>query len=142
MSSDTPDIVVRFLEELARREVSGKTLSGYRSDLTLFARFLEQTTGETFSPTAVTPTDIRDYRAHLLTVEHRRPATINRRLAALRTFFQWAKAKGLTTDTPTEPVKGVAATPQPPRWLEKREVDRLVRQGGRGRKKAGPATIL
>jgi len=142
MRQDVPDVVTQFLKELSRREVSDKTLSGYGSDLALFARFLKQTTGEAFSPTAVTPTDIREYRGHLLNIEARTPATINRRLAALRTFFLWAKAKGLATDSPTESVKGVSSTPQAPHWLEKREVDKLIRQVERGRNKRDLAIIL
>jgi integrase/recombinase XerC len=60
-------------------------------------------------------------------VERRQPATVNRRLAALRRFFQWAKAVGLAKELPTENVKGVTSSPRAPRWLEKRDVDRLIR---------------
>ncbi len=60
-------------------------------------------------------------------MERRQPATVNRRLAALRRFFQWAKAMGLAKELPTENVKGVASAPRTPRWLEKRDVDRLIR---------------
>nr|MBA3332088.1 site-specific integrase [Actinomycetota bacterium] len=58
-----------FFQDLARGEIAPKTLVSYQFDLSLFARWFEQTLGEPLSPGAVTPTDIRDYRSHLLTVE-------------------------------------------------------------------------
>jgi len=59
-------------------------------------------------------------------VEKRQPATVNRRLAALRRFFVWAKATGLAKELPTDNVKGVASSPRAPHWLEKRDVDCLI----------------
>src|SRR5918998_1301949 len=69
----------------------------------------------------------REYRGYLRNAEQRRPATVNRRLAALRRFFHWARATGLAKELPTDNVKGVASSPRAPHWLEKRDVDRLIR---------------
>ena len=124
---DVTELVERFLKDLERQEASPRTRASYRLDLLHFFRWFEQTVGDSASPEAVTPTDVREYRGHLLTVERRQPATVNRRLAALRRFFQWAKAMGLAKELPTENVKGVASAPRAPRWLEKRDVDRLIR---------------
>jgi site-specific recombinase XerD len=76
-----------FLADLAREGAAPKTLASYRTDLAHFVRWFAASTDEAFAPAAVTPTDLRDYRAHLLTVANRAPATVNRRLAALRRFF-------------------------------------------------------
>src|SRR5436190_1759562 len=124
---DVDQLVGRFLQDLERQETSPKTRSSYRLDLLHFASWFARTVGESFSPEAVTPTDVRDYRSYLINVEQRQPATVNRRLAALRRFFQWAKAMGLAKELPTEDVKGVTSAPRAPHWLEKREVDRLIR---------------
>jgi integrase/recombinase XerD len=124
---DVDQFVVRFLQDLERQETAPKTRAAYRLDLLHFTGWFAQTVGERFSPEAVTPTDIREYRGYLLNVEKRQPSTVNRRLAALRRFFQWAKATGLARELPTDSVKGVASSPRAPRWLEKREVDRLIR---------------
>src|SRR5215217_78140 len=124
---DVDQLVGRFLQDLQRQEASPKTRDAYRLDLSHFADWLARTVGETFSPEVVTPTDVRDYRSHLVTVAKRQPATVNRRLAALRRFFQWAKAMGLAKELPTDNVKGVASSPRAPHWLEKRDVDRLIR---------------
>ena len=76
-----------FLGELERREAAPRTVESYRQDLLLFAKWFDSTNGEVFSARAVTPTDLREYRALLQNVEGRKPATINRKLAALRSFF-------------------------------------------------------
>src|SRR6266498_769398 len=120
-------LVDRFLADLERQETSPQTRHAYRLDLLHFASWFTRTVGEGFSPEAVTPTDVRDYRSFLINVEKRQPSTVNRRLAALRRFFQWAKATGLVKELPTEQVKGVASSPRAPHWLEKRDVDRLIR---------------
>jgi site-specific recombinase XerD len=124
---DFDRVVGRFLQDLERQETSPRTRNAYRLDLLHFAGWFARTVGETFSPEAVTPTDVREYRGHLMNVEHRQPATVNRRLAALRRFFQWAKATGLAKELPTDDVKGVASAPRAPHWLDKRDVDRLIR---------------
>ena len=124
---DVTELVERFLKDLDRQEASPRTRVSYRLDLLHFFRWFEQTVGDASTPEAVTPTDVREYRGYLLTVERRQPATVNRRLAALRRFFQWAKAMGLAKELPTENVKGVASAPRAPRWLEKRDVNRLIR---------------
>src|SRR5947208_10639908 len=98
-----------FLQDLERQKPAPNTLSSYRHDLAHFARWFAQTTSEPFSAVAVTPTDVREYRGYLLNVERRQPSTVNRRLAALRKFFQWAKANALINELPTEQVKGVSA---------------------------------
>src|SRR5215210_7327671 len=120
-------LVERFLTDLERQEASPRTRAGYHLDLVHFFRWFAQTVGDSASPETVTPTDVREYRSYLQHVERRQPATVNRRLAALRRFFRWAKATGLAKEVPTENVKGVASAPRAPRWLEKRDVDRLIR---------------
>ena len=83
MTQTMTDDIADFLTELARQEVAEKTIRAYRADLAHLARWFETATGEPFRAAAVTPTDVRDYRAHLVSVERRQPATVNRRLAAL-----------------------------------------------------------
>src|SRR3954471_7278739 len=124
---DADQLVGRFLQDLQRQETSPKTRQAYRLDILHFAGWFARTVGESFSPEAVTPTDVREYRGYLITVEKRQPATVNRRLAALRRFFQWAKATGLAKELPTDNVKGVASSPRAPHWLDKRDIDRLIR---------------
>ena len=76
------EIFDAFRTHLANQDRSQLTINGYLADLQHFGRWFEQTNGEPFSLQAITPTDVREYRQHLLTVERRKASTINRRLAA------------------------------------------------------------
>ena len=131
MSTETPPDITRFLDDLGRQDIAARTIAAYRTDLSAFARWFPDTAGEPFSARAVTPTDLREYKSYLRTVERRQAATINRRFAALRAFFRWAKGVGLITELPTESVTGVPAAPRSPKALAKREVDRLIREAER-----------
>jgi integrase/recombinase XerD len=142
MTQSVTDDLAAFLLDLYRQEVSPKTLSSYQSDLSLFARWFAETNREPFSARAVTPTDIRDYKAYLVSVKRQAPATVNRRLAALRKFFIWAKGAGRITELPTDSVKGLPAAPRAPKSLEKRDVDRLIRVVERGGKKRDLAILM
>jgi site-specific recombinase XerD len=135
------DQIDQFLQDLRRQEKAANTIESYRSDLVLFARWLEATNGEPLQAGRVTPTDLREYRSYLLNVEQRSPATINRRLASLRTFFQWARAEGLCRESPTESVKGIQSSPRSPRSLPKKDVDRLIRAVERGENKRDLAIV-
>lgn len=75
--------------------VSPNTIRSYLSDLKNFAEWIHLTNGEVMGLGNVTPVDIRDYKEHLQTVKHFKPATINRHVSSLRAFFSWAFERGL-----------------------------------------------
>jgi site-specific recombinase XerD len=131
-----------FLADLRRQEASPATVRNYAADLRAFARWFRDSVGEPFAARSVTPTDLREYKAYLRTVEQKQAATINRRLAALRRFFAWAKGMGLVEDLPTAQVKGLPAAPRTPKALAKREVDRLIREAERHGNKRNLALLL
>jgi site-specific recombinase XerD len=135
-----PDIEA-FVAEPRRQDASPATVRNYAADLNAFARWFRDALGEDFAARAVTPTDLREYRGFLRAVEHKQAATINRRLAALRKFFAWAKATGKIAELPTEQVKGVPASPRTPKALAKREVDRLLREAERHGNKRNLAIV-
>src|SRR5215216_1878762 len=117
MSKPAPHELPEFLADLARQDLAPKTIATYKGDLTEFSKWFSSTLGEPLSAQDVTPTDLRDYRAHLRTVQRRAAATVNRRLAALRAYFRWAKAKGLIAELPTDEVKGVPIPRRAPKSL-------------------------
>jgi site-specific recombinase XerD len=117
-----------FLTALQAREASAHTIAAYRRDLTGFAAWFADHVGTACTLTTITPTDVRDFRGYLRDTEHRAPATVNRKLAALRSFFQWAITTGRRADSPAATVKDVRQEPRRPRWFVKRDVDRLLRE--------------
>lgn len=141
-TDDQPADITAFLTDLARQDRSAQTWTAYRSDLLQFARWFATTTGDPFRAANLTRIDVRDYKQHLLTVEGRTPATVNRRLAALRAFGTWAKGKRLLTDLPTEGVRDVPRPRQAPKALERREVDRLLRAAEKRGKARDRAILL
>lgn len=83
-----------FLQFLrTERNCSEHTLRNYRSDLEKF-----------FSTQSGIDVDFRGIRAYLgrLHVDRRKPATIGRKLAALRSFYKFACREGLVRDNPAK----------------------------------------
>ena len=94
--------LVRFDEDLRRRGAAGKTRDAYGSDLREFAAWA---TAQRAEPVDVTHRLLRRYAAAL---SERRcaPATVARKLAALRSFFGMVREHG---DIPANPADLLAA---------------------------------
>ncbi len=130
MRTDSLDLSVlleSFRRALHSEDASKNTTSAYLSDLTHFVSWYAQTIGE-FHIDEITPTDIRAYREFLQEqIPPTAPATINRRLAALRRFFSWAKENHLTKFQPTERIRNVEITTNGPKSLDRKQWYRLQR---------------
>lgn len=116
-----------FRTHLVNQDRSQLTINGYLADLEHFGRWFEQTNGEPFSPQAVTPTDVREFRQHQLNVERRKASTINRRLAALSAYMAWAKQAGLIEHDPTQGIRNIAKVDGGPKYLDKKQQYALQR---------------
>ena len=136
------DVFATFGQWLSDREtgISPLTVQGYLSDLVKFADWFRISIGEAFTPSGVTPVDVRNYKSYLQTVKKFKPATINRRLASLRVFFTWAVNEGLVTDTPIR-VHNVEELPTAPKSLDERTYSKLLRMAQRGGDKRTIAII-
>jgi len=130
-----------FQQALIREGKSPLTLRNYLNDLAHFAAWFTQTNGEKFAPGGITLLDVRAYKSYLLTVAKFKPATINRRLAALAKYCRWAKATGLLADDPTTEVKGVSQVKTAPKALSAVELHRLLREVHKGGKARDIALI-
>lgn len=137
----------QYHDHLTQVGKSPHTVRAYSNDVLHFANWFEQTNGRDFNLQAVDPRDIHDYRSYLLQ-DGRRPATINRRLKALKSIFRWAKREKLVTDSPFEIIETIFVKEQKniaPRWLDRREqlaLLRVVREGGNKRDLAIIQTLL
>ncbi len=110
---------------------SGRTISGYLADISIFSRWFEQTNGEILRPDNLTPTDMREYKRHLLTIQKSKATTINRHLAALRSYTAWAKTSGSTVYNPADGIKGVSQQKHAPKWLDRKEQAAVLREAER-----------
>jgi len=123
-----------FEESLQAEGKSPSTVRGYLSDMRSFARWFEETTGESFGPEAVTALDVHTYKAHLLKERGYKPATVNRKLSSLSMFCRWARREGLMEGDPTDEVSGVEEVKGAPRALAHHELLSLLRTVDRARK--------
>ncbi|RPH63485.1 MAG: integrase [Chloroflexi bacterium] len=116
-----------FQTWLKKRDTSPKSIRAYLSDLRQFVDRFEKSNGEPFSLADIDWRDIQDWRD---TAEKDfKPATVNRRLSFLRTFFTWAIEQGLASTDPTQKVKGIEQQPLAPKALAEEEVRRILRRG-------------
>jgi integrase/recombinase XerC len=120
-------LLTNFKNYMDDQDLSPLTIKGYLSDLQNFLRWFEQTNGEDLAVQRITPTDVKDYKHFLLSVERRKAGTVNRRLAALTALCKWARLTKQITSDPTENIKGVAGVVRGPKWLDKHEQHRLIR---------------
>lgn len=116
-----------FEKSMLDRDCSTATMKGYGSDVVQFMAFQEKMTGEKFSLSEVTPTDIRAYRQYLITEKHYKASTVNRRLAALSAYMSWGKREKLIEVDPSEHIRGVQQVPGGPQYLDKKEQYSLQR---------------
>jgi site-specific recombinase XerD len=114
-----------FAIHLRSRDRAERTVTGYRRDLEHFAAWFAQTNGCAPAPATVTPLDVREYRQHLL--QRYKPASTNRRLAALRAFFAWALERGIVSSNPAQAIRWVRQAPRAPRWLTRSQAYTLLR---------------
>lgn len=142
MSQNPPPEITAFVADLRRHGMASTTIDIYTTDLASFARWYVDSTGEAFSAQAVSPSDLVHYMAHLSTAQRLQAATINRRLAALRKFFGWAKGTGRITNSPIEAVKGVPQPQRVPRTLAIDEGAQLLLVAGRDGNKRNRAILL
>jgi len=130
-----------FAESLTREGKSPLTVRSYLSDLAHFATWFAQANGEVFTPGAITLLDVRSYKSYLVTVAQFKPATVNRRLAALAKFCAWARGQGLLAEDPTGEVKGVRRAQVAPKALNAVDLRRLLREVHKRGKKRDVAIV-
>jgi len=115
-----------FVDHLRGQGTSDHTIRAYRGDVAAFAAWMRLRTGVPFDPAAVVAIDVADYRRALAPALA--PATVNRKLAALRTFFRWARQQGLATYDPAEDVRGISTQAnRAPKAISRTEQAALVR---------------
>jgi len=138
MDSEVPlqELLDRFEDDLAAGGKSVNTLLAYTRDLRLFGEWFEFTNAKALSPERITPIDVREYRSHLLLVKDYKPATVNRKLASLSTFCEWAREASLIPANPVQGISLVEEVRPAPRWLDRNAqyaLLRAVQERGRAR---------
>ncbi len=134
--------IEQFLEYLrVERNYSSHTLRNYRSDLKAFFDSFRVATNKKGSeeqqPVAIDYLKIREYLARLHS-ERRKPSTISRKLAALRSFYRYACREGLTDENPAKLVSSPRLPQTLPEVMTVEETNHLIDTMGKATADAGP----
>jgi site-specific recombinase XerD len=111
-----------FERDLRRRAVAEKTRHAYRIDTTDLARWAQ---ARELDPATIDVRALRRFAASL-TERGRAPATVARKLAALRSFFRAQVEAGTRTENPAELLGSPKRTSRLPRVLKPGEVAALL----------------
>ena len=89
------DRFIAYIE--TERRYSPLTVRNYRRDTERFVAWV-QNEGNAFDPQSVTAQDIREHIVWLAEHEHLSPASINREISSLRSFFRFLRREGVVTN--------------------------------------------
>lgn len=119
------DPVFQYGEYLAESGLAERTVKNYVADLRHFAAWIgPRERGPLLETTAE---DIRAYSLDLATAKAHPPATVNRRLQAIRKFFKYTLESGLVDRDPSLGVKLMPVTRrEATRGLDGSEIERLL----------------
>ncbi|MGB9920178.1 MAG: tyrosine-type recombinase/integrase [Moorellales bacterium] len=117
-----------YLEWLKdERNASSHTVAGYAKDLAAFEAWYCETFREELDPANITAVDLREYQSWMRTVKLLRPATVNRRMKALKSWLGWCVGQGRIPRMPDFP-RSVPEARHAPQGLERAEVNRFLRE--------------
>ena len=114
---------LKFLEN--DKKVSNNTLQSYKRDLEQYKNYLSS---KGIKYNKVKEEDIKEYLEYLVKSENKKPSTISRMIASIRSFYQYeVKNKVLLLD-PTEGIQSPKIEKKAPCILTTQEVELLLEQ--------------
>lgn len=131
MSPDQPflDLWTDWLAADAPRRLAQATIGEYKRQVVAFARWMETTLAVSFAPESITSYRVEQYVATLevqITRKVRKPATLNKAVAALASLGAWLVETGVCAASPARRLRTIGAQPGPPKALEPTVVTKLL----------------
>jgi integrase/recombinase XerD len=121
------DYLAEFQTWLQNEDKGEKTIRSYGSELRKFFNWYEQTERKVFNPIESNPILLMDYRSYLMNTLEQKPATVNKAISVLKTFFGWAVEVGYLKANPAVKVKMKRVQQNTaPKWLTEQEQNRLL----------------
>ena len=111
-----------FLEN--DKKVSNNTLQSYKRDLKQFEKYIEEQ-GEDYSK--ITDEEIKTYIKYMQEIG-KKPSTISRGIASIRSFYQYEAKKKKSEEDPTEGIQSPKIENRVPNVLTSKEVALLLEQ--------------
>lgn len=112
----------KFLEE--DKKLSNNTLQSYKRDLKQFKEYLEE---NEIRYNYVHEEEMKNYIEHLEELG-KKPSTISRCIASIRSFYQYVVKKGKVKEDPTEHIQSPKIEKRVPSVLTSKEVELLLEQ--------------
>ena len=121
----TVSYIDRFCDYLRlERNYSDRTVQSYRIDLELFGSFMGRT-GQCPDFVSVNQKVVRGWVAEMME-NGCSPATVNRRLSALRSFYRFLRAGGDVTSSPLTGIRGPKGKKPLPQFVREGDMDCLL----------------
>ena len=127
-------LLERFEAHLTGTALAPATVVNYVADLRAFLRWSEETNQADGSPFGLDTRGVQEYCSFLQETRSHAPATINRRIQALRKFYSFALSEGWALTNPAEGVSLLSeSASQRSRHLSPADISRLLEAVQRGR---------
>jgi integrase/recombinase XerC len=114
---------ITYLE--AERRYSPLTVRNYRRDVADFMKFLGVEPAD-FRPAGVSVDDLREWIVSMSSSGHLSPASINRALASVRSFFRWMHSQGIIEANPCLRIGNLRAPKRLPVWVPETKMDEVT----------------
>ncbi|MGE5630657.1 MAG: tyrosine-type recombinase/integrase [Caulobacteraceae bacterium] len=118
--------MTEYENHLKMAQKSPNTVSSFASDVHEFLEWFAITYGKKFDG-QVLEQDAREYRGYLLHVLKRKPSTINRKMAALKSFNLFLTERGVSRDIPIAGLLMADPSDREIKTLERTELNKLKR---------------
>lgn len=120
------DCMKEYVAGLMARNASPETISGYSKDLEMVNRFLEQRYNGFVMLEDIQTQDLEDYLTMLRVKRNYQPASVNRHLNTLRSFYKYAIKKGWTKENVVAPIDQLKAPKKERTFIDEKEYQQLV----------------
>ncbi|OOP67717.1 tyrosine-type recombinase/integrase [Heyndrickxia oleronia] len=117
---------MNYLEGLRAKNASGETISGYKKDLDMINRFLEEKYNGLVMLEDIQTQDLEDYLLMLSNERNYQPASVNRHLCTMRSFYNYAVKRGWTTFHAAAPIDAMKAPKKERTFINVEEYHELV----------------
>ncbi|WP_028778619.1 tyrosine-type recombinase/integrase [Shimazuella kribbensis] len=105
-----------------------RTIEEYVAAVLVLERWYIHREGHEFNPDLITARDLHDWVSYMQTIERLAPATINKRVAAIKVYWSFLVQHDYSTLDPTQKVrmKHISPLEQAPRWLTRTKQDKFL----------------
>ncbi|GGA43872.1 tyrosine-type recombinase/integrase [Paenibacillus physcomitrellae] len=118
--------IAKFLEGLQAKNTSNETISGYKKDLEMINRFLEERYNGIVMLHDIKTQDLEDYLNGLSRERKYQPASVNRHLCTMRSFYNFAIKRDWTNVHAAAPIDPLKAPTKERTYIDEKEYHELV----------------